>query len=126
MATSALPVVVAGEIIALAVFVGLPPGRFGWWPAAVITTAAVLLLVITVYRRNAPAWVAALARWRAARRGKPAPAAAAIDVPHGNIVCGVRADEYEAITMVRVTGQAYAPTFLRGSTVSLSLDPPIG
>ena len=50
---AALPAVVTGEVVALAAFVGLPPGRFGWWPAAVITAAAVLLLVITVYRRNA-------------------------------------------------------------------------
>jgi type VII secretion protein EccE len=73
----------------------------------------------TVYRRNTVGWLAAWRRWRRQRR-RPPRAAAAIDVPHGNIVCGVRADEREAITMVRVTGQAYAPTLLRGSTVSLT------
>ena len=38
----------------------------------------------------------------------------------GNLVCGVRVDAYEAVTMVRVAGRPYAPTFLRGSTVSLT------
>ena len=107
--------------IALAAFVALPPDRFGWWPAAAITAAAVLLLVVTVYRRNAPGWVAALVRWR-----PPPPAPPSTrrprrwTSPHGNIVCGVRVDEYEAITMVQTHRRPYAPTFLRGSTVSLT------
>jgi type VII secretion protein EccE len=69
-----------------------------------------------VHRRNVVGWVAALLRWRSARSGITA--AAAVDVAHGDISCGVRADEYEAVTMVRVAGRAYTPTFLRGSTVS--------
>jgi type VII secretion protein EccE len=115
----ALPVVVATEIIGIGAFIGLAPARFGWWPAAVITGAAFVLMVVTVYRRNLPGWVAALMRWRSRRR-RPAEAAAALDVSQGNIVCGVRVDAYEAITMVAVAGRAYAPTFLRGSTVSLT------
>lgn len=114
------PVVVALEVAALAAFIGLPPARFGWWPAATITAAAMLLLVPTVHRRNVPGWLAAVTRWRRARRGKRPLAAAAVDVPHGNIVCGVRVEEFEALTMIEVAGQPYSPTFLRGSTVSLT------
>jgi type VII secretion protein EccE len=115
----ALPVVVATEIIGIGAFIGLAPDRFGWWPAAVITGAAFVLMVVTVYRRNLPGWVAALMRWRSRRR-RPVAAAAAVDVSQGNIVCGVRVDAYEAITMVAITGRAYTPTFLRGSMVSLT------
>ena len=115
----ALPVVVATEIIGVGAFIGLAPDRFGWWPAAVITGAAFVLMVVTVHRRNLPGWVAALMRWRSRRR-RPVEAAAAVDVSQGNIVCGVRVDAYEAIAMVAVTGRAYTPTFLRGSTVSLT------
>ncbi len=115
----ALPVVVATEIIAIGAFIGLAPDRFGWWPAAVITGAAFVLMAVTVHRRNLPGWVAALMRWRSRRR-RPVEAAAAVDVSQGNIVCGVRVDAYEAIAMVEVTGRAYTPTFLRGSTVSLT------
>ena len=50
----------------------------------------------------------------------PAPVAAAVDVPRGVIVCGVRVDEYEAITMIKVAGRPYAPTLLRGSMRSLT------
>lgn len=114
------PVVVALEVLALAAFIGLPPARFGWWPAVTITAAAMLLLVPTVHRRNVPAWLAAVRRWRRSRRGTRPLAAAAVDVPHGNIVCGVRVEEYEALTMIEVTGKAYSLTFLRGSTVSLT------
>ena len=116
---AALPVVVATEVIGLVAFFGLAPDRFGWWPAAVITGAAFLLMVVTVYRRNVPGWIAVLMRWRSRRR-RPIEAAAAVDVSQGNIVCGVRVDAYEAITMVAVTGRAYTPTFLRGPAVSLT------
>ncbi|MBY0290951.1 MAG: type VII secretion protein EccE [Mycobacteriaceae bacterium] len=118
-ARAGTPVVVALEVIALVSFMALPPARFGWWPAATITAAALLLLVPTLHRRNVPAWLAAVARWRSRRRKRPA-AAAAVDVPHGNIVCGVRVEEYEALTMIEVTGKPYSLTFLRGSTVSLT------
>jgi len=114
------PVVVALEVVALVAFIGLPPARFGWWPAAVLTAVALLLLVPTVHRRNVPGWLAAVTRWRRSRRGKYPAAAAAVDVPHGNIVCGVRVEAYEALTMIEVTGKAYSLTFLRGSTVSLT------
>ena len=116
---AALPVVVGTEIIAIGAFIGLAPGRFGWWPAAAITAAAFVLMVVTVYRRNLPGWIAALMRWRSRRRRREQ-AAAAVDVTQGNIVCGVRVDAYEAITMVAITGRAYTPTFLRGSAVSLT------
>ena len=114
------PVVVALEVVALVAFIGLPPARFGWWPAAVITAVALLLLVPTVHRRNVPGWLATVRRWRRSRRGKYPAAAAAVDVPHGNIVCGVRVEAYEALTMIEVTGKPYSLTFLRGSTVSLT------
>ena len=61
------PVVVALEVVALVAFIGLPPARFGWWPAAVITAVALLLLVPTVHRRNVPGWLAAVRRWRRSR-----------------------------------------------------------
>jgi type VII secretion protein EccE len=112
-----LPALIAAEVIALTALAVFPPRHAGWWPAAVITAAAVVLLVVTVHRRSATGWAASAARWRAWRR-KPAAAAAATDVPHGNLLCGVRADEHEAVTMIRVAGRAYTPTFLRGSTVS--------
>jgi type VII secretion protein EccE len=114
-----LPEVITVEVIAIAALVALPPGRFGWWPAAVIAGVSVVALVLTVHRRNAAGWAAAMMRWRSQRR-RPAQAAAAVDVTQGDLVCGVRVDEYEAVTMVRVTGRAYTPTFLRGSTVSLT------
>ena len=40
------PVVVALEVLALAAFIGLPPARFGWWPAVTITAAAMLWVFI--------------------------------------------------------------------------------
>jgi type VII secretion protein EccE len=115
----ALPAVVAAEVVALTAFVALPPHRAGWWPATLISVAALTALVITVHRRNAPGWVAAWARYRRRRR-RPVPVAAAVDVPHGGIVCGVRVDAHEAVTMICVTGREYAPTLLRGSTRSLT------
>ncbi|MDA2893396.1 type VII secretion protein EccE [Mycolicibacterium sp. BiH015] len=115
----ALPVVLTAEVIAIAALILLPPARFQWWPAAAITVGALPLMVVTVHRRNVAGWMAALMRWRRGRR-RPVPAAAAVDISQGDLVCGVRVDEYEAVTMVRVFGKAYTPTFLRGSTVSLS------
>ena len=114
-----LAALVTAEVVALAAFVALPPHRAGWWPATVISVAALLLLVVTVHGRNAPGWVAAWARHRHRMR-RPAPVGAAVDVPHGALVCGVRVEEHEALTMVRVSGRPYAPTLLRGSTRSVS------
>jgi type VII secretion protein EccE len=85
----------------------------------VITAVAFMVMMLTVYRRNVPGWIAALFRWRS-RRLRPEQASAAVDVMQGNIVCGVRVDAYEAITMVQVTGRPYRPTFLRLPAVSLS------
>ena len=115
----ALGAMMAAEAAALAAFVALPPHRAGWWPATAISAAALVVLTVTVYRRNTPGWVAAWARHRRRRR-HPVPVAAAVDVPHGAIVCGVRVDEYEAVTMIKASGRAYAPTLLRGSTRSLT------
>ncbi|MDG4667952.1 type VII secretion protein EccE [Mycobacterium sp. 236(2023)] len=115
----ALPVVLTVEVVAITALILLPPARFQWWPAAAITAGVLLLLIVTVHRRNLPGWIAALTRWRRRRR-HPEPAAAAVDIAQGDLVCGVRVDEYEAVTMVRVFGKAYTPTFLRGSSVSLS------
>ena len=115
----AVGALMAAEAAALAAFVALPPHRAGWWPATGISAAALVVLIVTVYRRNAPGWVAAWARhWR--RRRHLVPVAAAVDVPHGAIVCGVRVDEYEAVTMIKASGRPYAPTLLRGSTRSLT------
>jgi type VII secretion protein EccE len=116
---ASLPAVIAAEVIAVAAWVGLPPHRFGWWPAAVISAVAVVVLLVRVHRRNLPGWMGAAVRWRAQRR-RAVPVAAATDIPHGSIVCGVRSDEHEAITMIAVAGQPYEPTLLRGSSVSLS------
>jgi type VII secretion protein EccE len=116
-ARASIPAVVAIEVVALATFALLTPRHFGWWPAAAIAVAVALVLVLTVHRRSAVGWLAAARRWRRARRGVPALAAAAIDVPHGDSLCGVRVDEHEAITMINVTGLPYTPTFLRGAAV---------
>ncbi|WP_428338887.1 type VII secretion protein EccE [Mycobacterium sp.] len=112
-----LAAVVGAEAVALAAFTALPPGYAGWWPAAVITAVAIIALVVTVHRRNAATWVAARARWLRARR-TAVPTAAAVDIAQGSIVCGVRTDTHEAITMIRVAGRPDSPTFLRTSSVS--------
>jgi type VII secretion protein EccE len=108
--------VVVVEVVVLAVLVALPPRHFGWWPAAVAGVVAAMALLVTVYRRNAVSWTAAVGRWRRQRRRGAALAAAAMDVPHGASLCGVRVDGHEAITMISVTGRPYVPTLLRGST----------
>jgi type VII secretion protein EccE len=112
-----ISVVIAAEVVVIAALTVLPPRHFGWWPAAVIGVVAAIALVLTVYRRNAVAWLAAAARWHSVRRGG-AVAAAAIDVPHGSGLCGVRVDEHEAITVISVSGKPYVPTLLRGATTS--------
>jgi type VII secretion protein EccE len=114
-----LPTLVAVEVVAAAAFVVFPPHRAGWWPASVISGVALVVLVVTVYRRNVAGWVATWARHRRRKR-RAAPVAAAVDVPHGGIVCGVRVDEHEAITMIGLSGKAHSFTLLRGPTRSLS------
>ena len=47
-----------------------------------------------LHRRTVPGWLAAVRRWRRSRRGKYPAAAAAVRMPHGNIVCGVRVEAY--------------------------------
>jgi type VII secretion protein EccE len=113
----ALTAVVAAELVGLTALVVFPPHRAGWWPAPVIAVLTFLALAISVHRRNVPGWVVALARHRLRR---PAPVAAAVDVPHGAIVCGVRVDQHEAVTTIRLTGRPYALTLLRGSALSLT------
>ena len=116
-----LPVVIAVEVIALVAFATLTPTRFGWWPAAAVTAAALILLVVRVHRRNIATWVRDRIRWRATRTAV-VQAGAAVDLPLGSSMCGVRVEPDEAITMVDVAGRAYAPTFLRGSTVSRTVN----
>jgi type VII secretion protein EccE len=113
----ALGAVVGIEVVAIAAFASLPPHRFGWWPAATITAVVAIVLLVTVHRRNFTAWLAARVRWWRGRRYTTA-VGAAIDVSHGGAVYGVRTAGNEAVTVVRVDGRVYAPTFLRGSTVS--------
>lgn len=84
----ALPIVLTGEVIAIAALIFLPPARFQWWPAAAVV---------------------------------PSPPPRQSTLPsQDDIMGGVRVDEYEAVTMVRVFGKAYTPTFLCGSAVSLT------
>jgi type VII secretion protein EccE len=109
--------VVAVEVIAMIAFMVLPPWRFGWWPFAAITAVSVALLVVTVHRRNFVAWVVARFRHLRTRRYTTA-VGAAIDIGHGSEVYGVRTEGDEAVTVIRVDGRAYEPTFLRGSTLS--------
>ena len=81
-----------------------------------ITAAAFVLMVVTVYRRYLLGWIAAPVRSRSRRRRRKQ-AAAAVDVTQGNIVCGVRVDAYEAVTIMQITGRPYTPTFLRDVTL---------
>lgn len=117
----ALGAVVAVEVAAIAAFAALPPWRFSWWPFAVITSVALVLLLVTVHRRNFAAWVWARVRHLRTRRYTTA-VGAAIDIGHGSEVYGVRTDGDEAVTVIRVDGRAYEPTFLRGSTVSRTIN----
>lgn len=116
-----LPAVIAAEVIALIAFATLTPTRFGWWPAAAVTAVALILLMVTVHRRNAATWMRDRIRWRATRTAV-VEAGAAVDLPLGSSMCGVRVEPDEAITMIDVAGRAYAPTFLRGSTVSRTVN----
>lgn len=116
-----LAVVIGAEVVALVAFAALPVARFGSWPAAVIAAVTLLVLSVAVHRRNVVAWVAARVRWLRRRR-YTTPVGAAIDVSHGDVVYGVRTAGDEAVTVIRVDGRPYAPTFLRGSTVSRTVN----
>lgn len=113
----ALGAVVGAEVVAIAAYVALPPGRVTWWPFAVITALALVLLLVTVHRRNFAGWVAARAQWLRTRH-HTTPVGAAIDIGHGSAVYGVRTAGDEAVTVIRVDGRRYEPTFLRGSTLA--------
>lgn len=116
-----LAVVTGAEVVAIVAFAALPVARFGWWPPAAIAVVTLVVLSVTVYRRNVVAWVAARVRWLRRRR-YTTPVGAAIDVSHGDVVYGVRTAGDEAVTVIRVDGRPYAPTFLRGSTVSRTVN----
>lgn len=115
----ALGAVLGAEVIGIAAFATLPTYRYGWWPATAITVVALILLAVTVHRRNAAIWVRDRSRWLRGRRHTTA-AGAAVDISHGGGVYGVRTADNEAVTMIEVDGRAYSPTYLRGSTLSLT------
>ena len=126
-----IPGVIGVEVVALAGLAIFPPTRATWWPAVVITVAAIAALLVTVHGRSAVGWLAALVRWWRRRRRGPFVVPAAVDIPHGSQLYGVRivGDEplarrakggAEAITMVAVSGQAYSPTVLTGSATALT------
>jgi len=114
-----LAAMVAAEVVGIAAYVALPPARFTWWPFAAITVVTLVLLLVRVHRRNFATWVAARVRWWRTRRYATG-VGAAIDIGHGNEVYGVRTAGDEAVTVIRVDGRPYEPTFLRGSTMSLT------
>ncbi len=117
-----IPAVVGVEVAVLAAILVFRPERWSWWPTVAVGVVAVALLMITVYRRNAVRWIVDRIRWRRRRRHADSPAAA-VDIPHGASLYGVRVPEKfdgEAITMIEVTGQAYSPTLLTGSATALT------
>jgi len=116
-----LAVVIGAEVVGIVAFAALPVARFGWWPAAAITAVTLIVLSVAVHRRNVVAWLVARVRWLRRRR-YTTPVGAAIDVSHGDVVYGVRTAGDEAVTVIRVDGRPYAPTFLRGSTVSRTVN----
>ena len=115
-----IPAVLATEVAVLGGFSVFPPGRAGWWPVAVVTIVAAAALLVTVHHRSAVGWLVAVTRWWRRRRRGPMPVAAAVDIPHGAQLYGVRIAHGEAITMIAVSGKAYAPTVLTGSATGLT------
>ncbi|GAA2424426.1 type VII secretion protein EccE [Mycolicibacterium llatzerense] len=109
--------VAAAEVVSVIAFAALWPWQWGWWPWATITVAALAVMVITVHRRNLAAWCVARIRHLRQRR-YATNVGAAVDIHHGNAIYGVRTAGTEAVTMIRVDGRPYMPTYLRGSTVS--------
>ena len=117
-----IPAVIGVEVAVLTAILIFPPSRVSWWPTAAAAVVAIALLMVTVYRRNAVKWLVDRVRWWRRRRRTDSPAAA-IDIPHGASLYGVRAPDSfdgEAISMVEVTGQAYSPTLLTGSATALT------
>jgi len=117
-----IPAVVGVEVAVLAALLIFPPGRMSWWPTVAVGVVAALALMLTIYRRNAIRWLVDRFRWRRRRR-RTESADAAVDIPHGAALYGVRVSDRfdgEAITMVEVTGQAYSPTLLTGSATALT------
>ncbi|GFG53338.1 type VII secretion protein EccE [Mycolicibacterium agri] len=117
-----IPAVVGVEVAVLAALLIFPPGRMSWWPTVAVGVVAALALMLTIYRRNAIRWLVDRFRWRRRRR-RTGSAGAAVDIPHGAALYGVRVSDRfdgEAITMVEVTGQAYSPTLLTGSATALT------
>ncbi|MGH3674381.1 MAG: type VII secretion protein EccE [Mycobacterium sp.] len=119
---AAIPAVIAVEVAVIAALVIFPPGRASWWPAVAVAVAAVAAFLVTVHRRNAVRWFVDRVRWWRRRRRSES-MDAAIDIPHGAALYGVRVSDRldcEAITMIDVTGQAYSPTVLTGSATALT------
>jgi ESX secretion system protein EccE len=117
-----IPVVIAVEVAVIAAIVIFPPGRMSWWPTVSVAVVAIAMSMITIYRRNAFRWLADRFRWLRRRRRTNTPVAA-VDIPHGSALYGVRVPDRldgEAITMIEVTGQAYSPTLLTGSATALT------
>ena len=117
-----IPAVIGVEIAVIAAIVVFPPGRMSWWPTVAVAVVAIAALMVTVYRRNTIGWLVDRARWWRRRRRSDLPVAA-IDIPHGASLYGVRVEDRfdgEAITMIEVTGQAYSPTLLTGSATALT------
>lgn len=117
-----IPAVVGVEVAVLAAIMIFPPARMSWWPTAVTAVVAIALLMVTVYRRNAVRWLADRVRWLRRRHRTDTPAAA-VDIPFGASLYGVRVPDRldaDAITLIDVTGQAYSPTLLTGSATALT------
>ena len=117
-----IPAVIGVEVAVIAAIVIFPPARMSWWPTVAVGVFAAAALLVTVYRRNAVRWLVDRTRWWRRRRRNDPPAAA-IDIPHGAALYGVRVSDRfdsEAITMIEVTGQAYSPTLLTGSATALT------
>ena len=84
-----IPAVVGVEVAVLAAIVIFPPARMSWWPtaaAAVVAIAAADAHGVPAQRRQ---MVLDRVRWRRRRRRADSPAAA-VDIPHGASLYGVR------------------------------------
>ena len=84
-----IPAVVGVEVAVIAAIVVFPPARMSWWPTVAVAVIAVAALLVTVYRRNMIRWLVDRTRWWRRRRRNDPPAAA-IDIPHGASLYGVR------------------------------------